>query len=382
MVSVWCGANRFLHTEVTRHDGVLARVFGWKRTPGQDTFKRFFSKSSFESNHELSQKLFQWVFQKVKFDDFTLDCDSTVITRYGSQSGARKGYNPHKPGRNSHHPIMAFVADIKLVANFWLRSGNSPTAADFATFLEDTLEKLYGKTISLLRLDSGFYSKEVFDFVESKNINYVVAARLHRPLQKQLAYGQQVWTTLDDGIEISQSTYQASDWSKARRIIMVRQRIEQRPKATGKVLRLFSEDEIVGKYRYSCYFTNLTLPPAEVWRLYRGRADSENRIKELKTDFGFDSFNLSNFAGTESAMLFVILGYNLMAMFRQFIIGSKVQNTLSTLRYKTFAVGSYIEELNGQLILKMSLNLKRREWFTSLWNNSKSRSAPFVFSNA
>jgi hypothetical protein len=28
---------------------------------------------------------------------------------------------------------------------------------------------------------------------------------------------------------------------------------------------------------------------------YRGRVDAENRIKELKYDFGFDSFNLKTF---------------------------------------------------------------------------------------
>jgi hypothetical protein len=27
--------------------------------------------------------------------------------------------------------------------------------------------------------------------------------------------------------------------------------------------------------------------------MYRGRGDAENRIKELKYDFGFDSFNLN-----------------------------------------------------------------------------------------
>ena len=36
MVSIWCGANRFLHTEVTRHDNALSKIFNWNRTPGQD----------------------------------------------------------------------------------------------------------------------------------------------------------------------------------------------------------------------------------------------------------------------------------------------------------------------------------------------------------
>lgn len=31
LISVWCGANRFLHTEVTRQDAVIRRIFGWER---------------------------------------------------------------------------------------------------------------------------------------------------------------------------------------------------------------------------------------------------------------------------------------------------------------------------------------------------------------
>ena len=44
ITSIWCGANRFLHTEVTRHDRALGKIFDWKNTPGQDTYKRFWSK--------------------------------------------------------------------------------------------------------------------------------------------------------------------------------------------------------------------------------------------------------------------------------------------------------------------------------------------------
>ena len=31
MLSVWCGANRFEHSEVTRFDPALKRVFGFER---------------------------------------------------------------------------------------------------------------------------------------------------------------------------------------------------------------------------------------------------------------------------------------------------------------------------------------------------------------
>ena len=59
-------------------------------------------------------ELFNWFFKQIKFDNYTLDLDSTIITRYGNQQGAKKGYNPKKPGRNSHHPLIAFVAEARM----------------------------------------------------------------------------------------------------------------------------------------------------------------------------------------------------------------------------------------------------------------------------
>lgn len=383
IVSVWCGANRFLHTEVTRHDPALGRIFGWKRVPGNDTYKRFFSKFSQARNHEMSDHLYRWFFSELKFDNFTLDLDSTVLTRYGSQEGARRGYNPTKPGRASHHPLLAFVSDCRMVANCWLRPGNAHAAGNFVSFLEDTLAKLQGKTVGLLRLDSGFHDKKVFDYLEKKKpeIPYIVSARFYEPIQHILA-GQRTWMRLADGVEVSETRYKGVEWDKPRRVVLVRQHVPTRAKATGKTLSLFEDQPVVNQYRYSCYVTNLSLPPAEVWRLYRGRADAENRIKELKYDFGFDSFNLRQFWGTEAAMLVAMMGYNLMSLFRQFIFDGRVQHTLSTLRFRVFAIGAYLVKDGRHVVLKLSLALKRREWFTGLWDESQRFQLPVEFSNA
>lgn len=55
IISIWCVANRFLHTEVTRHDRALGKIFDWKNTPGKITYKRFFSKFTQAKNHQISQ---------------------------------------------------------------------------------------------------------------------------------------------------------------------------------------------------------------------------------------------------------------------------------------------------------------------------------------
>jgi hypothetical protein len=68
----------------------------------------------------------------------------------------KKVNNPHKPGRASQQPFIAFVSDVKLVANLRLKSGNTSSSEGLGPFLEDTFEKLGNKNISLLRLDRGF----------------------------------------------------------------------------------------------------------------------------------------------------------------------------------------------------------------------------------
>ena len=69
----------------------------------------------------------------------------------------------------------------------------------------------------------------------------------------------------------------------------------------GKTLSLFADDPALQGWRYGAILTDSSLPAVEAWRLYRGRADCENRIKELKTDFCLDSFVLHDFWDTEAA---------------------------------------------------------------------------------
>ena len=51
-----------------------------------------------------------------------------------------------------------------------------------------------------------------------------------------------------------------------------------------------------------------------------------------------------------------------MSLFRTFVLQEKTQKTLTTLRYRTFAIGAYFEKQNDKLVLKIALNKKRRNW--------------------
>jgi hypothetical protein len=289
------------------------------------------------------------------------------VTRYGIQEGSAKGYNRHKPGRKSQHPILAFVADIEMAANFWLRSGDAHTANNFKAFLEETLHFLQNRRIGLLRLDSGFYSHDIFEYLETREspIDYIVAVPMYATIQRKIVT-QKAWLRIDEGIEIAEFPYRAEDWEKPRRMIAVRQKIAARPQAAGKQLSLFEDDMDISGYRYTCYTTTLKLSPADIWRLYRQRANCENRIKELKYDYGLDKMNQASFDGTESSLILMTIAYNFLSLFKQLIIGGNVRNRLKTLRSKLLAIPAIVENSADKTVVKMALHMNRRAWISKL----------------
>ena len=88
-VSIWIGCFRFSHTAVVRLDEVLRNIFGWKRVESGTTYGRFFKKFTPSLNHSVFIGLYSWFFEQLQFDNYTLDVDSSVITRYGEQEGAK-----------------------------------------------------------------------------------------------------------------------------------------------------------------------------------------------------------------------------------------------------------------------------------------------------
>ena len=76
----------------------------------------------------------------------------------GQQEGARKGYHPRRKGRNSHHPLLAVLAEAHFILHGWLRSGNTGAARGVIPFLQEALALLpEGTWLRTVRADSGFF---------------------------------------------------------------------------------------------------------------------------------------------------------------------------------------------------------------------------------
>lgn len=375
-LSIWTGASRYIHCDWLRGDAVLQSIFGWDQMPSQSTYSRFFGKFSQARNTEVFPPLQKWFFDQINIDNITVDFDSTVITRYGDQQGSSKGYNPNKRGRNSHHPLMAFVSQTRMVANAWLRPGNTAASSSCKSFMDETFkEALKGKKVGLVRADSGFYTEELMSYLEEEKLNYIMAVRMY-PNVKSAVWGISDWVELAKGIELSEMKFSHEN-GKMRRYILVKKRVDIRPDAGGK--ELF--EDLPG-HRFSCYVTNLDLPLDQIWNIYNSRADCENRIKELKQDFGLENFCLQDFWATEASFRFIMVGYNLMSLFRHFALNHHNRATLKTLKSYCFALGAWTVNHANKKVLKISLPVKKRPWLDGIFSQINILSPPFQYSNA
>jgi len=137
------------------------------------------------------------------------------------------------------------------------------------------------------------------------------------------------------------------------------------------------EDGIeISSYRYSCYITCLKLSPVDVWRFYRQRADCENRIKELKYDYGLYKMNQASFDGTETSLILMTIAYNFLSLFKQVIIGGNVRNRLKTLRNKILAIPAIVERSEDIIVVKMALHMNRRAWISRLCDRIEAEYMP------
>lgn len=375
-LSIWTGASRYIHCDWLRYDSTLQKIFGFEQMPSQSTYSRFFKKFTQARNSRVFPSLQHWFFSQIEVDNLTIDFDSTVITKYGEQEGSALGYNPNKRGRNSHHPLMAFISQTKMVANAWLRPGNTAASSNCVAFMQETFNDiLQHKKIGLVRGDSGFYTEDIMSFLETQQLHYIIATRLY-PTVKNAIWSLENWTELAKGIELNEMQFKHED-GKLRRYIVVRKRIEDRPDAGGKLLF----DDMPG-YRYSCYVTNITLPVEQIWNIYNSRADCENRIKELKADFGLDSFCLNDFWATEASFRFIMVAYNLMALFKFVALQSHKNATLKTVKLYCFALGSWITNHGNKTTLKISLPTKRRKWLTGIFDAISQNAPPYSYSSA
>ena len=335
------GAERFEHFTRYRRDRLLGELLGVERFCSPDTMRRLFLRFGYREVTEVSERLMRFSLARMRpiLLGHTMDLDSTVLCRYGEQEGSLKGYNRTKPGRPSHHPLVAFLAEGRRLLWATLRSGNSGSANGCVEFLKQALTVLpEGQRIGLVRADAGFFEKRLLEYLESQQLPYIIVARLTAVVRKLVIHQipSRAWRAVARGIEVADLEISLPNWKEVkRRFVCLRQEISERPEARGR--RLID----CPGYTYRVMVTSVPYAAEVVTRMYAGRADSENRIKELKEDLSLDTFCLKSFDATDAAFRMGCVLYNLLAQFRETVLPrSWFERRLRAVRDFVFLVGA------------------------------------------
>jgi len=145
-----------------------------------------------------------------------------------------------------------------------------------------------------------------------------VAPHLGRPVGRPPQSGIQV--------KIVDLHYQAKSWNRPRRVVA---KIE------------WHRGELFPRIGF--VITNSRLPAGKVIKVYNGRAEIENRIKEGKNTLRWDKTSCQRFEANQARLQMGVLAYNLLHMIRQFYVwGEEVKRSMEWLIKRLIKVGARV----------------------------------------
>ena len=358
---ILCGADKLSRVAWLQSDPALSQVLGVEAIASQSTLSRFFDVFGQKTCNALNGLHRQALASLPSLKEgYTLDLDSwALLHEDGHQQGVAVGYTRQglKP---CHRPLIAALAESKLIANYWLRRGDSACANGAAEFLRQTVASLPAHLrIKLLRGDAGFGETSVQAMAQALGLNFILVARLTQKVQSWCRHDDAHWQRTEiPGLEVQEVELDQPN----RRLIVIRQRVEQRPEAGGKTLL-----DVPG-YRFQALVTNLprSVDALAVWRQYNGRADLENRIKELGQQFGIKRLCVDNFWGTEAMHHLAIAAYNLCVLLQR-RLGQLEKCELNTLRWRLFSRAAVWSRARGKPTLKLAVHRQtHRHWWREI----------------
>jgi len=358
---ILAGADKLSRVAWLQSDPAVAEVLGIEAVASQPTLSRFFGEFTQQTSSVLSRLHCSALGSLPSLKGgYTLDLDSwALLHEDGHQEGVATGYTKRglKP---CQRPLIAALAESKMIANYWLRSGNTQCVNGAAGFLRVTLAQLPSHLrVGLLRADSGFGDESFLQACEELKLNYIVVARLTQKVQSLCRHGDAHWQpTGVDGVQVQE----VQTDRVGRRLILIRQRIATRPEAGGKLLV-----EVPG-YRFQALWTNLpsTVDALTVWRRYHGRADIENRIRELGQQFGIKGLTARKFWATEAMHHLAIAAYNLCVLLQR-RLGQLEKCELNTLRWRLFSRAAVWSRAGGKPTLKLAVRgQEARSWWQQI----------------
>ena len=317
LLSALVAGRRFCHVRWLMDDPAVATLMALERVRGEDALPRLAKGLDPESLREWMQRPQTELYAALP-NHFIADWDSTVNTRYGHQEDAVVGYNPHKRGRKSHHPLICVAARTRLCRHLEWRPGDTVSATGW----QPAMEKLWAhptirERLWLNRGDVGFGQEAILAWHEmagEPRPQYLFKLKLTSNVRRAIA--KIPWPLWEGSPTVgcqqtAETTVKLHGWSRERRIVIVRTLRPVNP-SPQELFWATPEDDV------AVYVTNLGVDeakPEQVALLYNQRADTENVFDELKNQWGFRGYCSGRAMVTELAARLVLLTYNLWSLF-------------------------------------------------------------------
>jgi hypothetical protein len=332
----------------------------------QPTLSRFENDVTRGELVRMGEGLFETVLERHrrrrrKVRRITIDLDVTDDPTHGAQQMAFfNGFYDTW----CYLPMLAFLtfdreAEQCLCAAA-LRPGNSPTHAGALTLLKrivGRLQERFPRARILVRLDAGFAEPELFEFLDTVGVDYVVAMAKNKVLEREVDLDLIVAKVLSDATGRTEHVYTdfayaAGTWSRERRVV-----------CKAEVVRLEGREP-----RLNARFvvTNLAGKARRIYeRTYCRRGDAENRIKEL-FDVAFDRTSCSRFTANQFRVLLAAAAYVLLQELRLAARGTAwARAQVATLRLELLKIGVQVIASVRRLVLRLPAAFPYREgWCT------------------
>lgn len=353
-----------------RQDEVWKKISG-QNLPSQPTVSRFenaLKKKDLKAmNHALAEAVFKQMRSQHKGQNkvkhITLDMDGTDDPTHGQQEFSC--FNGHYD-RHCFLPLLAFAsfkgqAEQFLVAS-QLRPGDASAGEDGVKMLKGVLKKcrrFFPQARILVRLDAGFANPEMLDFLDEAQVGYLVSYPKNATLLKQIRSTMKLVSKCSRESGESEQAYghflykTAKSWKRQHRIIY-----------KAEVIR---QEGMFDKDNPRFVVTNLQGCPERLYKLYCGRGDSENRIKELKLDLNSGRTSCQDFQANRFRLLLASAAFVLLQFMRSLLKLplAKVWQA-GTLRLRLIKVAVTFKESVRRLLFTFARAFPGKEAFLDL----------------
>ena len=319
----------------------IKAMFGWEAVAHPTTFARRLKSLGWHRNLALESLVTELSQRVTKPGTQFVAIDSTVTTVFGQKiEGAERGYNPHKPGRNSYHPLLAVDVGSRSVVDGYLRPGSCASNDGLDGFIRKIVAEADrpGEKI-VFRLDKGLTSGAALDTIEELEAGYVGKVKLTAKIWGQISRIKN-WRSIGSGCFASNFRCQLEGWSHPRRFVVIERNLE--PEKPTEQLSMF--DMLEG--RYEVVVTNQRLNAENIWRLYNRGAVVEQVIEEIKNDYAATGIRTNEFWANDALFQTGLIAYNLLNCIRRLAL----PKGLRTARIKRI----------GLLLLHMPANVVSR----------------------